>query len=882
MPQYKPVLIKDDLKRRFIREELQELTTLQLRNICYETRIVKGMAYYNLDRESLIKLILKYRGAERSYLIDKFKGNGFEKVEAVLSKYLGATLPGQDKIKIPAKIVFYHELGLSKDDQYKVITDKDIEESNLLLMNEANDLCGILNLVKDHSSPEERRYYLVAAKECLRLHKSNNRNYSLLFFKKDDSEYLYKAYYSDKQAHPTSLACFKVPIVDLEIRDLEATGIVLAIDFGTSNTTAGAYLTGNYVSEPCYNDILNERIRLNEINFVKFMDVTVKEEKFVEALPTVIYTANCADPDHIQFYFGYEAKQLIKKNDYTGNASVFQGIKRWVNDYQKVEEIYDEHGNMALITRGKLIQAYMNHIIDTAERQFKCRFKNLHISSPVKLKPQFITMFHDILSEYHVEEEEVLDEGMAVLYNTIADQIDKRKFVDGKEYKALVIDCGGGTTDLSSCVFKIIEDYISYKVEIHTTFENGDTNFGGNNITYRILQFMKIVFAHYYRNKKAIITIDELVEAPNSDIFRFVDEMGAAKIYKKFETAYEAAEKVVPTRFKEYENHSREEYQRVKNNFYFLWEIADNMKKEFFQKTNILRNRFVYSDLDERESDLHITTLNKWCLSLRDNNQALKFEYDFPDVVFNIKEINKLIKADIYDIVRKFLEKFYENRELQSYSLIKLTGQSCRIDIFREALKEFVPGRSIEFKQKKADDEFIPDLKLSCLRGILRYINSKTIGEIEATISNEVHVIPYSITAFTHTKQEKTLVSSLEKMNEAKGFISRPIGTQEIVFYLKTQEGILQGEYVYNNDFSTYTLITPETICSDYQGIIFQEDTDTIRNGESRFFVFTLNNNWGFEVLPIARTDDQLYIGVQQYFPFEDDLSELDFFDGLK
>lgn len=880
MPQYKQVMVKGDVERRYTQEELQEMTSLQLRNICYETRIVKGMAYYNLDRENLIRVILKYRGVEKSLLINKHKENGLENVETALNKYLGASIPAQDKIKIPAKIIFYYELGLSKDDLYKVTTTKDIEECNVLLVNEANNLCGILNLVKDAS--QEHRYYLIAAKENLKLHKSNNRNYSLLFFRKEDSEYLYKTYYSDKLMHPTSLACFKVPIVDLEIRQLEATNIVLAIDFGTSNTTAGAYLTSNYVTEPCYNDILNERIHLNEINFVKFMDVTVKEEKFVEALPTVIYTANCADPGNIQFYFGYEAKQLTKKNDYTGKASVFQGIKRWVNDFDKLEEIFDEHGNMALVSRGDLIQAYIKHIIDTAERQFKCRFKNLHISSPVKLKPQFIRMFHEILSEYHVESEEVLDEGMAVLYNTIADQIDRRKFVDGKEYKALVIDCGGGTTDLSSCVFKIIEDYISYKVEIHTTFENGDTNFGGNNITYRILQFMKIVFAHYYLNKKAIITIDDLIEVPNADIFRYVDEMGVSKIYEKFEAAYEAAEKVIPTRFKEYENHSRDEYQRIKNNFHFLWEIADNMKKEFFQKTNILRNRFVYSDQDERESDLHITTLNKWSLSLRDINQTLKFEYDFPDVVFNIKEINKLIKADIYDVVRKFLEKFYESRELQSYSLIKLTGQSCRIDIFREALKEFVPGRSIEFRQKKAEDEFIPDLKLSCLRGIIRYINSKTIGEIEPSISNEVHVIPYSITAFTHTKQEKTLISSLEKMDHAKGFISRPIGTQEIVFYLKSQEGILQGEYVYNNNFDTYKPITPETLCSEYQGIIFQEDTDTIRNGEARFFVFTLNNNWGFDVLPVARMDDQLYIGNQQYFAFEDDLSELDFFDGLK
>jgi molecular chaperone DnaK (HSP70) len=66
-------------------------------------------------------------------------------------------------------------------------------------------------------------------------------------------------------------------------------------------------------------------------------------------------------------------------------------------------------------------------------------------------------MFQEIIPEYTVESEDAMDEGIAVLYNTIADQIEKNRFSDGREYKALIIDCGGGTTDLSSCSFSIEE-----------------------------------------------------------------------------------------------------------------------------------------------------------------------------------------------------------------------------------------------------------------------------------------------------------------------------------------------------------------------------------------------------------------------------------------
>ena len=174
---------------------------------------------------------------------------------------------------------------------------------------------------------------------------------------------------------------------------------------------------------------------------------------------------------------------------------------------------------------------------------------------------------------YGIEKEDVLDEGMSVLYNTISNLIEKGKFYDGDEYRALVIDCGGGTTDLSSCKFSIEEGDISYKVNIKTTFENGDTNFGGDNITFRIMQFMKIVFAEYYNKKGRGIDIDSLIEVPSADIFRHVDEFGVKSVYENFEIRYDDAENTIPTKYKEYENKPSDEYQKVKNNFYFLWEI---------------------------------------------------------------------------------------------------------------------------------------------------------------------------------------------------------------------------------------------------------------------------------------------------------------------
>lgn len=869
---------KEKARQTYTKEELMEMSIYELKNLCVKHKIIK--IYQNsYGKEKLVDIILKYRGDEDKYLINGYEEEGIIRVQNLLiGNYISETNAG-NKIRIPAKITIYENIGINKEDMYKVVAEKEIEESNVLLVDGKNSLCGIFTIEKDNEAPNS--YYLCAQSKNLIALGIKNKNYSFIFFNREDSEYMHKLFYSEKEIPFSKLYGYRVNIVDFEVRQLEKTNTSLCIDFGTTNTTLGVHLDGNYVNNLSNNDILNNKIMLNSVNFVKFLDVSSKEEKWIEMIPTIVYILDCSDMWNIKYLFGYEAKNRMKKNDYATNATVFHSIKRWVNSYVEEIDIFDEEGNSARIAKGDVIREFMKYVISCAEHQFKCKFNNIHISSPVKLKIQFLKMFETIMAEYTIETEDVLDEGMSVLYNTIANLIEKGKFYDGEEYKALVIDCGGGTTDLSSCAFSIEEGPVSYQVNIKTTFENGDTNFGGDNITFRIMQFMKIVFAEYYVKTARQADIDSLITIPSADIFRHVDEFGIKSIYEDFEERFIEAEEIIPTKYKKYENKPSDEYQKVKNNFYFLWELSDNMKKEFFQKTNILRNKFDSSDVAEGESDLNVTQLNRWGLSVKQNS-TLESVNNFPNVVFNIKEINKLIKGDIYEIVRKFLDRFYENRELSEYSIIKLTGQSCRIDIFKEALKEFVPGKSIEFKQKSANENNSLELKLACLSGVVKYLNSKKKGDIVVNIQNDIPVVPYSLSAFTFTGKEIVIINSMEKIDEIVGSIIKPQTTSEIKFYLKDENGNIKKEYVYFNKESSYEPVSPEEFSEKCSNKISQEDTDTINNGEIKFFVYTDESSWGFYVLPILRSFEQLSFGEKLYFAFEDDLSELNFFDGMK
>lgn len=876
-------------KNTYKKHELEEMTTIQLREICSKEKIIKGITD-PLNRYELIETILRYRGEKEALFIRSVDEKGMERLEEVLRTKLGVMLKDEGTIHNPARLILYKDLDLTLFDRYQVGIDRSkkndiskvvinhIVESNVLLVDENGSICSILNLVSD-GADEEHFFLERDGRQPIRL--SEKKFYYLYFFEKKESDYLYNAYYGKDRKNYAAINYYKIPLVDLEVRELEETQAILSIDFGTSNTAAGTYLDHGYIKQHDSNDVLNGGIKIDAINEVQFLDNTKKLKRWNPMLPTMVTVADCHDAENIVYHFGYDAKKDTQIKYFDESFSVFYEIKRWVNSYEQKQEINDKNGNMALVERGEIIRRYLLYVIQCAEQRFKCRFKKLHLTSPVKLKQQYNIMFKKLLPEYEIDTEHMLDEGTAVIYNTIHNLIQKQRFYDGETVSALIMDCGGGTTDLSSCNFRIENDSISYKVDIETTYENGDTNFGGNNITYRIMQYIKIMFAAFY-SKKESVRIDEVIQVAAEDIFRFVDEFGKDAVYERLEQLYKEAEDIIPTMFKNYENRTRDEYYMVKNNFYFLFDIADKMKKQFYMREGIVRNSF-QNNYDKECDDLKITQIERWNLIVKEDGQ-LVYKHSFPEIIFNIKEIELLLKADIYEIVNKFLLEFYEKRTLQDYSIIKLTGQSCRIDIFREALKEFVPGKSIEFKQQSKEKKDITELKLTCVRGAIQYVNSRKMGFTEVRLHYKMPSIPYSISGFTHDNIEKMLIYSLDR-TQTYGTLSRNNGISQLELFLKDESGSLKYRYIYSNDKNTYSRTTYGDIIDkfpEYAECISQYETDAIEDGEVKFFVFAAKNQWGFFIVPVSRIDSLLYIGKEEFYAFENDNWELDFFDGLK
>ncbi len=840
----------------FYEEELRRKSYYEMYQIAIEEKLV-DVHLETPTREELITLLMKYRGVKANYCIDKYTKNGLVNVQQLFDSKLGERIHHENKIRVPHKIILYKELDLMREDNYKIEIPENVSSANVFLINANNYLCGIFQLEKDLKS--RNKYFLISKKEFFRVETLRNNKFSFLFFKENDLKFIHE-FYNWKEdepypLYPYQMDYYKVEIENFVVKNLETTNTPLCIDFGTVNTALGAYLDRNYVKDLPTNDILNGNVVIDAINYVKFDD---GERHYREIFPTLVYVEDCSDSNNIKYSFGYDVARKLEKNDYIVNGSIFYSLKRWVHEHNKLEKINDEFGNILYVKRKEIIKAYLKYVVNRAEYMFKCKFKKIHASSPVKLKEQFLTMFQEIFMvennfnkssyeknyEYEIIRENAMDEAIAVLYNTIEIQIRKGRYKENEEYSALIIDCGGGTTDLAACKYVINKDRISYYLDIRTSFENGSVN--------------------------------DLIKYDNDMIYKVIDDSGVDKIFENMNLEYEKYEKIIPTKYSQFENKMSEEYQKIRNNFYMLWEAAENLKKEFFTSDGRLRTRFDAPRNYEKRNDIHITQLKSWKIHTYEN-EIFKTVTDYPRHIFTIKEIEKIVKADIYGMLRKFLNTYYKEGLLFEYSLIKLSGQSTKISTFQEVLKEFVPGKMIEYKELSHRDDY--ELKLNCLDGAIKYLDYKRFGHIDVEIVNEVPLVPYSVWVEKYDGEKIEMIQTSRKADILIGQIDKKSSAEELKIYVYNAEGELKKEMIYKNE-DDYEEMDAQEILPEFVNIISQNDTDTIQNDTVRFFVYTDLNNWGFFVVPIQRKSDQLYLGRKQYFPYEDNLSENSYFDG--
>ena len=890
-------------QKKYYERDLKKMTVYQLQEIARREKIIPAVAN-RLDKELLIKTILRYRGAEISLLIDDFRAEDYKRLEEIFP-YLDFH-PQPTNLECNADITVWQGLAVDFYDNITIKYAPDLRGTNAFIVDSKKNLCAVFNV---EEKINDKNFLYLRKNRNFPCRESQIKNYFLILMERVYSEQFFYFYNGKLNLIQENIPAYSLRLLNFKVYEPDILKMPVAIDFGTSSTTAGVL---DFKEKSGVAKLHNEKIK-----HVIFYDT---EGNAVNLLPTVIGVQSLENPENPEYVFGYEAIKLSAYMD--EGFTIFYDVKRWISDFDKEEELIDSVGRRVFVSRKKILREFFIYIIHALEDYIKGRVRSVHISGPVKQKIKFQKMFKEILPEYAVEQKEMIDESVAVLYNIISEFIESKTIHNRQKYSALVIDCGGGTTDISSCSFTVDNQRVAYSIDIETGYENGSTDFGGNNLTYRILQMLKLkiveTFCKQYSNRNPLVTaqrefygykspfnqemflhastiptLKNLLKDFSLDVYRFIDENGIASIYKDFEDAYAKAEEILPTRFKDWENKNRAEYFLVRNNYYFLFNLAAKIKESFFSNYGVMkvllaiegnsdkpsRNWELNRKYEYLEDDSIKIPLDKWKLTLK-NSAGLTLVKNLPDISFSIFEIEPLLNPDIYYIICQLLDPIYESGEIENYSLIKLSGQSCKIDLFRTSLKEFVPGKLIKSKPKAELDAEKNELKMSCIDGALKYLRDKKFGYANIKIKNLRPHLPYILTGFTHNGEEVALIDDSQQIEN--GVLSRNIEDLTLTVYLKDSEKNLRQEIIYDCFLEEFELKRQEEIEEVYGENITQDETDTIVNGEVKFFIWSEPKDWGFIIIPVYRENENLYVGKEEFFNFENDTWIKNFFDGLK
>lgn len=622
----------------------------------------------------------------------------------------------------------------------------EVLQSAALLLSADNKQVAAVGKILEKEEAGRKNKYFVAEKEQIDFEKmANATRFSLVLLGKEYGEY---------PEQSGNLYCKEVSIT---VEEMEKTQSVLCIDFGTSNTTVGSYGVKEAGGV--------------EPEIVDFVDVT--NGNCLEKLcPTIVYVQDCSE-DGIRYLFGYEAKKKVIENTYDMVADVFYEVKSWIGDTTEIR-LKGENGKLSRpVARCRIAKAYIDYIIDTARDYFKVEFERIHFSAPVKMKSVFVQslkkMFQEDKSPYMIcDESESIDEAAAIIYDYIYEkEIIKYGDSDGREKKIVVLDCGGGTTDLATCAYQVSTVRDSYiKITGKTQFENGSSIYGGNNITYKILQLIKI---------KICKSLGKISDSQYEEIFRYSEKdiLGAIDVdmgesgkgeytgsrllfYQKFNELYQLCERHIPTRFLDNPDFNMDEDRKaIKRNYYLLWQLAETVKLNFYREEEVqveFEDSAKMLDIPESSNSLYRS----------EGEELVLMPNPTKGIRITITDIRKIICGDIYILLNNILPEHPE-----TYDYYQLSGQSCKINLFNELLKEFIPGKKLRSKLKQEErDENSVVLKLRCIVGSIHYMAHKEHGKCELDIAADMPKLIFRVyNYYDYEEGAGTPLFDLERRN---------------------------------------------------------------------------------------------------------------------
>lgn len=812
---YKYRLIKNQSERdntRYTLEELKDMGTFLLRDICVREKIMTrsaGLDPTRLDRDALIGLLYRYRGRSEDALADHFFEDGADILKTLTEKAFIAV----EELEIPHKIEITKDIPLLAEQEIMVRHGFKGEHFLGVLADGDGQVMAVLEVVKNCLTLSPGRIWPG-------LQPGMYRDFQFVLLNADSSIRAIRAYNRQKcdMAESRGLVAARTRLPILSVTEAMESQEPLVIDFGASSTCASAEGRSG------------------------IMDVCFGKEG--RLCPSAAAVEHCGG-GQVLFRFGFDALGLIRRDGYGSSLSFLHNLKLYLFE-ETVVDVCDVDGNVASVSSDFILRSFFLYIIGLAKAEHKRRYTKLCFLIPEKRGRLALERLRAIMPDYQVEP--MQSESVNSVYERIAGNIGDE--AEDRVERELAFHCGGGSTSLTACAYSVENTKVAYIVRMKEQYLNGDSGFGGNNLTYLILQYLKIRILCELRGEK-----EPILDAPFFQSYSYVDEYGGTgEIYERFHRLYREAERLIPTGFGRLEESDLIKRQ----NFYRLWFLAENLKIKFFSDEGV----DMIGLPDEFEELCAVNIIIPQGME----EYRLRFQ-------IHKTQIELLLAPEIYRMVKELVEPLCDEDGILSGCRIRFTGMSCRIPVFRDALREFTVGRRARTGKGSQDS-----LKLRALQGAVVREQMQKKGRIISEIEKEAAQVSYTVKAETHEGGAMEIVSYGQAQSSVLGWLRRHIATKTVEFAVCNISGHMVRRREMHLDIEDFIITGYDLLFERYPFLSeIQGDIDSIGSEEMRLFVFR-QENWDFCVLPVARKGGDLWTDEVRRFLFDD--NSVDYFNG--
>lgn len=548
----------------------------------------------------------------------------------------------------------------------------------------------------------------------------------------------FKAVWADKEHHTFYSADFELTCVEFPLSDK-----ILCIDLNSEFATAG----------------ISGKDGPSVVNFIDDRNDVSAESYFCPA--HVCVREILSDPDTecpAVFSFGHEADRLLAETGYEAPGDFFTGIGRWITSAQDDITVSDGR-HKAVIKKKDVLRAYLEYILHTSEMYLGAKFRKLHFTAPVRLKNTVISV---IRNEIFTTEDgfsvmggsESIDRATAVIYRHISGQIISSEregnALSPGEKRISVIALGDDDAELSSCRYTVSRSDTGYDLDMDIRSENCISSSGGNALTHRIFQFLKIKLAAFFRsldeNTDTAGAPDWLTADNPDSILDSADaclrEGRVPDIFDRINSEASRSEDILPTDLSVLPDHVQTETRRqIRRNQRFISILAVHIRNFFFNDkeryTLSLRDICAYAGIPESDICFYIrnTSIPRPALISSKEKYA-----QIPDISITVRETDALLRPEIYCMLSAV-----SAGSTLSEGMIDLSGRICGLRLFRETLREFIPGKALREAELRHDmGTEIPEL--CSLYGSIAYIRDRSYHLIRLHTKQEPQKVLFDIT----------------------------------------------------------------------------------------------------------------------------------------